>query len=215
MKVVVFIDVQKDFVSGVLKYVYPEQPNHMEIIEFAKKCRARGYQLFATADTHERTVYDPTQPESNGEKVPTYGYFTTLEGKHCLAEHCIRGTTGHQIIDGLVKDENGDVIIPQGHIIQKSTFGSLGLAGAIENYVDELKEPLEEILICGYCTSICVVSNALILRAKFPNTPMRVIWDLCGDCGPECHKAALKVMHNCMIHSINADSVFMENPTAS
>ncbi len=202
MKAVVFVDVQNDFVKGgVLGYRYPEEPNHQKIIEFAKKCRAKGYQLFATVDSHM-----PTKYEIVGVKQPLCGYHTTYEGKFIPVPHCIDGTNGHQIIDGLVKDENRDVIIPQGHILDKSTFGALNLLCRMRCCIDDLHEPLEEIIICGYCTSICVVSNALLLRANFYNIPITVVGELCGDIDKESHEAALKVMHNCLIFNKSADA---------
>lgn len=197
MKVIVFIDVQNDFVKGgKLPYAFPAQPNHQNIIKFAKECRMRGYQMFATVDTHESTVRERVDdPESK----PISGYLTTYEGNNLPIEHCIEGTEGHKIIEGLVKDEQKDIIIPQGHIVDKNTFGSFALLHLIEKMIHAIKEPLDEILICGYCTSICVVSNALVLRAAFPDTPITVIGDLCGDIDEESHLAALKVMRNCMI----------------
>ena len=199
MKVVVFVDVQKDFVltTGALPYKYPEEPNHQKIIEFAKKCRAKGYQLFATVDTHDRTKYT--------EGKPTSGYLTTYEGKNLPIEHCIQGTTGHQIIDGLVKDENRDIIIPQGHIVDKYGFGSFQLYFKLEMMEKHIGEPIEEVIVCGYCTSICVISNALMLRSYFHNVPVTVVGELCGDIDKESQEAAFKVMHNCMISVKSAD----------
>ena len=198
MKVVVFVDVQKDFVKGgVLEYRYPVELNHQKIINFAKQCRTKGYQLFATVDTHDRTKYT--------EGKPTSGYLTTYEGKNLPIEHCIQGTTGHQIIDGLVKDENRDIIIPQGHIVDKSAFGSFLLIFKLERMMQSINEPLDEIIVCGYCTSICVISNALMLRSNFYDTPVSVVGELCGDIDKESQEAAFKVMHNCMIYVKSAD----------
>lgn len=178
MKAVVFVDVQNDFVKGgALPFACPEQDNTHEIIEFAEKCRAEGWQLFATADTHSKAEYS-----------------STLEGKRLPVEHCIEGTPGHRIIDGLVKDQNRNVIIPQGHILDKSTFGSLDLGWKIKSVFEQFDEPLEEIVLCGYCTSICVAANAILLRAHFPDTKISVMADLCGDVSREAHEAALTVM---------------------
>lgn len=206
MKAVIFIDVQNDFIKGgKLAFGYPIKDNVPEIIKFAKECRAKGYMLYATADTHEQTVYD-TYDKDNAK--PITGYRTTLEGKLLPIDHCIEGTSGHKIVDGLVKDENGDVIIPQGHIVNKPTFGSFDLLNRLDQdfAVDTYGEPtfqspcygigekLDEIILCGYCTSICIMANAVMLRAKYPNLKITVREDLCGDVDAESHKAAIKVL---------------------
>lgn len=216
MKAVVFIDVQNDFVKGgKLAFGYPTKDNVPEIIKFAKECRAKGYMLYATADTHEQTVYD-TYDKANAK--PITGYRTTLEGKIFPVDHCIEGTLGHKIVDGLVKDENGDVIIPQGHIVDKPTFGSFDLLARIDqdfvvdtygeltrqSKYDGIGEKLDEIILCGYCTSICVMANAVMLRAKYPNMKITVREDLCGDVNEVLHKAALKVLQMQQILVVNA-----------
>ena len=212
MKAVVFVDVQNDFVKGgALAYSYPEKPNTLAIIDFARDCRQKGYMLYATADTHEQTVWDTYEPLAENRK-PISGYRTTFEGQRLPVDHCIDGTTGHKLVDGLVKD-CGIVNIPQGHIVDKPTFGSFDLLARIDqdfvvddaggltkmSKFDGIGEPLDEIIICGYCTSICVVSNALMLRAKYPNVKIIVKADLCGDIDEASHLAALKVMRNCQI----------------
>ena len=190
MKAVVFVDVQNDFVKGgVLAYGYPEKSNTEKIITFAQDCRAKGYALYATQDTHD------------GD------YMNTLEGRKLPVPHCIKGTSGHEVIDLLHKGVDGNVIIPYGRMIEKNTFGSLDLVNKI--YMDfgkeddysssEYGEPLEEIILCGYYTSICVASNALMLRAQYPNVKITVRADLCGDIDKTSHEAALHVMRNCQI----------------
>jgi len=206
MKAVVFVDVQNDFVKGgKLAFGYPSEDNVPKIVEFAKECRAKGYMLYATADTHKKTWYSNAQTESGDAR---YGYFNTLEGKKLPVEHCIEGTDGHKIIDGLVKDENRDVIIPQGHIIDKPTFGSFDLLARIDqdfvvdsfgeltrqSKYDGIGEKLDEIVICGYYASICVAANAILLRAKYPNVKITVRADLCGDVDKTAFDAAVKVL---------------------
>ena len=208
MKAIVFIDVQNDFLKGgKLEFGFPAEDNVQKLIDFAHLARSKGWVTYATADTHERTIYDycSTAEDDCAVKASTIkGYLTTLEGKNLPIEHCIKGTFGHQIVDGLVKDTDRNVLIQQGHIFDKITFGSLELAGNIATDFAKggaIDEPLDEIIIMGYCTSICVVSNALILRAQFPNTKITVLEDCCGDIDEESHKAALKVMSNCQIYA--------------
>ena len=218
MKVVIFVDVQNDFVKGgKLAFSYPEHDNVPNIIEFAKQCRAKGYMLYATADTHEATKDEIVElnpgdviigyRDADGKAHRVSGYAATLEGQKLPIEHCIEGTDGHKIVEGLVKDENGDVIIPQGHIIDKPTFGSFDLLARIDqdfvvdsygkltrqSKFDGIGEELDEIIIVGYCASICVMSNALLLRAKYPNVKITVKADLCGDVDKEAFDAAMKI----------------------
>lgn len=214
MKAVVFVDVQNDFVKGgKLPFGYPVEDNVPNIIAFARQCREKGYMLYATADTHSPT--ETQDPTINDHKE--YGYLHTLEGKKLPIEHCIRGTEGHKIVNGLVKDEDRNVIIPQGHIIDKPTFGSFDLLARIDqdfivdsygqtsrqSKYDGIGEKLDEIILCGYDLSICVISNALLLRAKYPNVKMTVRADLCGDVDKESFDAAVKVLTNCQIDVIS------------
>ena len=197
MKAVVFVDVQNDFVKGgKLAFGYPVEDNVPKIIEFAKECRAKGYMLYATVDTHNDS------DETHGQN-----YEDTLECQKLPVKHCIRGTNGHKIVDGLVKDGDRNVIIPQGHIVNKPTFGSFDLLARIDqdfvvdsfgntsrqSKFDGIGERLDEIIVCGYCASICVMANAVMLRAKYPNVKITIRADLCGDVGKDAFDAAMKV----------------------
>lgn len=190
MKAAIFIDVQNDFVKGgALAYGYPAESNTEKIADFARDCRAKGYAIYATQDTH-------------GED-----YAETLEGKKLPVPHCVKGTPGHELVSGLHEDSDGNVVIPYGRVVEKPTFGSFDLLDKVQDDFGSegdgcggnFDEPLEEIIICGYCTSICVVSNALMLRAALPNTKITVRADLCGDIDQASHEAALRVMRNCQI----------------
>ena len=211
MRAVVFVDVQNDFVKGgKLAFGFPVEDNVPKVIAFANKCKDRGDLLFATKDTHQKTedkIVDLRPGEAaigfrdeDGFPHRITGYMSTLEGKNLPVEHCIKGTKGWEIVDGLVKNA-GKINIPTGHIIEKPTFGSNNLRWRIKEAFEFVKEPIDEILICGYCTSICVVSNALMLRAMFPDVPIYVIEDCCGDIDEASHLAALKVMANCQIYA--------------
>lgn len=172
-------------------------------------------------------VIDP-----GGELVPVSGYYASLEGKKLPVEHCIEGTPGWMIDDrlmdaffaGFAKDETG--VEDKEHpvynctFVNKPTFGSFDLAAIINEdffetyqYVEDFRCPIKclprvedeklgEIVLIGFCTDICVVSNALLLRAKFPNVKISVISDLCAGTSVENHKAALKVMQTCQIDVI-------------
>lgn len=206
MKAIVFVDVQKDFIDGALRNEKAIEVTP-KIVEFAKECVKNGYKLYATRDTHEKTKYsvDHDSPIDPGSTlVPVSGYFATLEGKKLPVKHCIEGTDGW-----LIDDRLWEVLEGKCTFVNKPTFGSFDLAEIIdediqsghvldnlppEKRLDEMYEPLEEIVICGFVSSICIAANAIILRAKFPNTKITVMKDLCAGITDEDHEAAMKVL---------------------
>ena len=218
MKAIVFVDVQKDFIDGALKN---EQAIAVtpKIVEFAKQCVADpNCKLYATRDTHEATKYFPNDkfditkledfckdPNSFNEKpLIMTGYLATLEGQRLQKEHCIEGTDGWMIDNRLMEVLDGKCTF-----VNKPTFGSFDLAEVIKEDIDKFNEdhkncrddfePFNEIILCGFCTDICCVSCALLLRAKFPNTKITIMKDLCAGTTKENHEAALKVMQSCQI----------------
>ena len=213
MKAVVFVDVQKDFIDGALKNETAIEVTP-KIVEFAKKCAADpDCKLYATRDTHQKT---DVLPESADGTVPEkrVGYLTTLEGKWLPVEHCIELTDGWMIDNRLMEVLDGKCTF-----VNKPTFGSFDLAEIINEdfnetyqYIEKLHcnvkcspktdAKLDEIVLCGFCTDICVVSAALLLRAKFPNTKITVMKDLCAGVTPVTHDAALKTMRMCQIDVI-------------
>jgi nicotinamidase-related amidase len=194
MKAVIFIDVQKDFIDGALRNEKAIEitPN---IVDFAKECVEKEYRLYATRDTHEKTKTIFHFRGSKRIDEPISGYLTTLEGKKLPVDHCIEGTDGWMIDNRLM-----NVIYGNCTFVNKPTFGSFDLAEIIAEDFDN--KELSEIILCGFVTDICVVSNALILRAKFPNTKITVMKELCVGTTNENHEAALKVMQSCQIDVI-------------
>lgn len=208
MKAVIFIDVQKDFIDGALRNEKAIEITP-KIVEFAKTCVENGYKLYATRDTHEKTIYDncAVPKAAFNPELPLTGYMTTLEGRKLPVEHCIEGTDGWMIDDRLMEVVEGKVTI-----VNKSTFGSFDLAEIIredqtgynftQTYKDnghfdlygKKKETFDEIILVGFVSSICVLANAAILRAKFPNTKITVMKDLCAGITDEDHNAAMKVL---------------------
>ena len=177
MKAAVFVDVQNDFVKGgKLAFGYPVEDNVPKVIEFAKECAAAGCKIYVTRDTHEATVRRDTGGMS--------GYLATLEGRRLPVEHCVEGTDGWQVVDGLA-----DVLVGKATFVNKPTFGSLDLADIMEE-----DGGFDEITVCGYDLSICVAANAVLLRAKFPDARITVRTDLCGDVDKEAFDAAVKVL---------------------
>lgn len=113
-------------------------------------------------------------------------YLKTNEGKHLPVEHCVKNTYGWQISDKLDTESCT--------IIDKTTFG-------YRNWW-EWDFGADEIELCGLCTDICVVSNALILKAQYPEIDITIDANCCAGVTPESHKAALTTMKMCQINVI-------------
>ena len=126
------------------------------------------------ADRGDRIIFTR---DTHGEN-----YLETPEGKKLPVKHCVKGTDGWQIVPGL-EIENCEYI-------DKPTFGWLNWDGFAED---------DKIELIGVCTDICVVSNAIILKAKYPETVISVDADCCAGVTPEKHKAALETMKSCQI----------------
>ncbi len=160
---------QKDFIDGSL--------GTKEAVAIVPNVieKIKGYDIkdvFATRDTHK--------PE----------YLSTQEGKFLPVEHCIKGTPGWEIDTEVAK------VLEGATIVDKPTFGSVDLAKMIKDISD--KEEIELELV-GLCTDICVVSNALCLKALMPEIPISVDASCCAGVTPEKHDAALETMRSCQI----------------
>ena len=186
MKAVVFVDVQKDFIDGALRNEKAIEVTP-KIVEFAKECVEKGYKLYATRDTHEATKWT----EKNCAQI-VVGYLATLEGRKLPVEHCIECTDGWMIDNRLMEVLDGKCTF-----VNKPTFGSFDLAEIIAE--DFENEDIDEIILCGFVSSICVISNALLLRAKFPNKNVTIYDNLCADLDDNGHNSAMTVAHNCQI----------------
>ncbi|MCR5731471.1 MAG: cysteine hydrolase [Sphaerochaetaceae bacterium] len=116
-------------------------------------------------------------------------YLSTQEGKNLPVEHCIKGQEGWQISSALSVGDSP--------IFDKPSFGSIELA----DYVATLKD-LDEIVLIGLCTGICVISNAIILKAKLPEVKVSVDSSCCACVTPESHKTALEAMKLCQVNVI-------------
>ena len=179
-KILVVIDMQHDFVDGSLGT--PEaQAIVPKVIE--KITNFDGIVVY-TRDTHEED------------------YLETLEGKKLPVVHCVEGTSGWEILTevlnaGSFKRPRKDL----SWIYNKPTFGCLNLAKDIQNKVF-LEQDDFEIELIGLCTDICVVTNALLLRAYMPEVPITVDSSCCAGVTKETHDAALKTMQMCQIEVI-------------
>ena len=113
-------------------------------------------------------------------------YLKTREGRHLPVEHCIKGTPGHDIPDEILRGH--DVVF------EKLTFGSVELV----EYLRTLE--LDVVELIGICTDICVVSNALLIKASFPELDVTVDSACCAGVTPDTHTAALTTMKMCQIN---------------
>ena len=117
-------------------------------------------------------------------------YLDTQEGRNLPVPHCIRGTHGWEICEALLPYVPGDVI-------DKVTFGSAELGGILK-VMDEA-DPIRSVTLIGLCTDICVISNAMIVKAFLPEVPVTVDAACCAGVTPESHKNALAAMKMCQI----------------
>ncbi len=117
-------------------------------------------------------------------------YLQTQEGRNLPVEHCIKNTDGWQICDELKPYAN--------IVVDKVTFGSIDLPDIIKNF----GENIEKIELCGLCTDICVISNAMILKAAFPEVPIAVDSECCAGVSKENHNTALDAMRAVQIEVI-------------
>ena len=171
-KILVVVDMQNDFITGSLGTAEAR-----EIVpRAAEKINNFGGRIILTKDTHKED------------------YLNTQEGRSLPVEHCIEGTRGHDICDEL----KGFKSIEKAAVYEKGTFGSYTLAEALKEEHERTGQ-LEEIELCGLCTDICVVSNALIIKAYLPEVKVAVDSSCCAGVTPEKHKAALEVMRSCQI----------------
>lgn len=132
----------------------------------------------------------------NGDRIiftrdtHTENYLSTAEGKKLPVPHCIKGSEGWQISSEL--DTEGC------EIIDKPTFGSYELAEAVAQ-----TENLEEVELLGLCTDICVISNAMLIKAKVYETPVTVDGTASAGVTPQSHRNALESMKMCQINVID------------
>ena len=118
-------------------------------------------------------------------------YLSTQEGRNLPVEHCIEGTAGWEIDKSLQP-------FCKGLVVNKPTFGSMALAEEIWERGDA-----QEITLVGLCTDICVISNAMLLKAAMPEVPIIVDRACCAGVTPQSHENALEAMKMCQIKVVN------------
>lgn len=173
-RILVVVDMQNDFVDGSLGTAEAKAiiPN------VAKKIREfGGDEIFVTYDTHHEN------------------YLETLEGKKLPVVHCIEGSSGHELNPEIKKALEGKKY----HEVLKAGFGSFSITRGLK---DRFPGEDMEFEVVGLCTDVCVVSNALIIRAGYPNAGITVDSSCCAGITPNTHKAALETMKCCQIDII-------------
>lgn len=176
MKVLIVVDMQNDFIDGSLgsASAFAIVPKVMD------KIKSFDGKVVFTRDTHGSD------------------YLETNEGKNLPVPHCIFGTVGWELVDDIEQFlKEHDCEYDKYLTFNKGTFGDISLADFVGFYSDN--DGSMEIELVGLCTDICVVSNALILKAAFPEAEICVDASCCAGVTPEKHEAALKVMESCQI----------------
>ena len=167
----IVVDMQNDFIDGSLG-----TPEAQDIVPAVagriRRAREAGDVVIATMDTHEED------------------YLQTREGRYLPVPHCIRDTDGWRIREELVP------LLEGCSLVEKPTFGSVRLPDMIRDMSGGAGIAIE---LVGLCTDICVVSNALLLKAAFPEADISVRADCCAGVTPQKHAAALETMRSCQI----------------
>lgn len=173
--VLIVVDMQNDFVDGSLG----TQEAKQIVSNVVAKIKSFDGLILYTRDTHEAD------------------YLSTQEGTHLPVEHCLRGTNGWELIDPLASfAESG-----ANEIFDKVTFGSKELIEYLVALND--KRPIGRIELVGLCTDICVISNALAIKAWLPEVPISVDASCCAGVTPETHNNALRAMEVCQVEILN------------
>lgn len=172
-KFLVVVDMQKDFIDGALGTTEAQAI----VKKAADKIKSSSSEILVTYDTHFEN------------------YLESAEGKKLPVAHCIKGTDGWSL-----NSEIAAALSEKKYTaVEKITFGSVDLPAIISDMAEG--EDFEVELI-GLCTDICVVSNALLLKANFPEKEISVDSSCCAGVTPETHRAALDTMKMCQINII-------------
>ncbi|MBQ9897980.1 MAG: cysteine hydrolase [Ruminococcus sp.] len=169
----IVVDMQKDFVDGALG----SSEACAIVPAAAEKIRSFAGEIFVTFDTH----FD--------------NYMETAEGRKLPVPHCIKDSDGWQLSDDIADALSGRNFTA----VEKYTFGSVKLPELIRKSAGSDDISIE---LIGLCTDICVVSNALLLKASFPEAEIAVDEKCCAGVTPAKHEAALETMRSCQIDII-------------
>ncbi|MDR1704842.1 MAG: cysteine hydrolase [Clostridiales bacterium] len=181
MKVLIIVDMQNDFITGPLG-----SPEAAALVPRAVS-KIRGFQgkVLVTLDTH-------------GDN-----YLQTQEGRNLPVVHCVKDTEGWNIHPGILEALRGSGanFSERDGVFMKPAFGSVSLAEALLQI--DAANKIDEIELAGICTDICVISNALIIKAVLPDVLITVDAACCAGVTPQSHLNALSAMKACQIRVIN------------
>jgi len=169
-KVLIVVDMQNDFVDGALG-----TKEAVAIVDnVAKKIEAFDEEIIVTYDTHQTD------------------YMDTREGKYLPVPHCIENTKGWQLQEKVEKALEGKNV----KRLKKTTFGAVELVKLFE----DCDQTETEVTLIGLCTDICVVSNAMLLKAYYPEMNITIDASCCAGVTPESHQASLTTMKMCQMN---------------
>jgi len=180
--ILIVIDMQHDFIDGALG-----TDEARAIVRNVNEEIARFRSMGEEADDRiPRVIYTL---DTHDEE-----YLSTQEGHHLPVEHCIRGSHGWELaVD--------DIGAPYSLKLEKPSFGTLALPDLIRSIADI--DQIGTLVLAGVCTDICVVSNALILKAAFPELPIAVKRSCCAGSTPRNHARAIATMACCQVESVD------------
>lgn len=192
-KLGILIDAQNDFITGTLKndFAKAKVPNIVD------KVKNWNDVIIATHDTH----FNKIQVTSGWPPVEGKAYEETLEGKKLPVPHCIKLTDGWEIEPTILAElqKKNEGTNHNFYAVDKYTFGMLDLP----KFINHLGIEFDEIEIWGFVSSICVLANAVILRAAFPNMKITVDANCIADLDEDGQNATILCLQRQQIDVIN------------
>ena len=170
-RLLIVVDMQNDFITGCLG---TEQAQQI-VSQVIKKVEEFQGDVWFTMDTH------------------TEEYLSTQEGRNLPVTHCVENTNGWKLADGLAKLQQQR----NAPVFKKGAFGSVSLAKEVKQRFEQGE--LKEVVLCGVCTDICVISNAILLKSFVPELLVRVDANCCAGVTVESHQNALEAMKMCQV----------------
>lgn len=176
-KLLVVVDMQNDFIDGVLG---TEEALKIvdAVVSKIKQYKQNGDSIVFTKDTHMEN------------------YLETQEGRNLPAKHCIKDSYGWEICESIQRVCD----LSKHKVYEKVTFGASEMA---KDLISGVYDDIEEIELVGLCTDICVISNALLIKAFLPEVPLAVDGGCCAGVTPDSHRNALEAMKMCQVKVID------------
>ncbi len=181
MKYLIVVDMQKDFVDGALG----TKEAQAVVQNVANKILNFDGRFCVTLDTHQKD------------------YLSTQEGRILPVMHCVEDTDGWKLVEPIFSAFDKRILedVVDVEFFMKPTFGSTKLGEFLVSA--NSVEPIEEVVLVGLCTDICVISNVLLVKAFLPEVKVTVDAACCAGVTPESHANALRAMQMCQVHIQN------------